>query len=166
MNSKSSPARIALSAALIALLLASTGCSWFRGRSGYENAPESRPLEIPPDLDRPASDASMVVPAVAANPRVSAPGVAATGESFEIADSGASAWRRLGLALERIDGVTIDDRAELLSVYNVTFGGESFLVKLAPSGSSSRISTVSRDGAELTTGAAGRLLALLRHRLT
>jgi uncharacterized lipoprotein len=164
MNSKSSLARAALSATLVATLLAATGCSWFRGRSGYENSPESRPLEIPPDLDRPATDPSMVVPQVANAPS-NAPQGPVTGQSFEIADSGESAWRRLGLALERIEGVTIDDRAQLLSVYNVTFGGESFLVKLAPAGEASRITTVSKDGKELTTGAAGRLLALLKPRL-
>jgi hypothetical protein len=84
---------------------------------------------------------------------------------FVIGDVPASAWRRLGLALERIDGVTIDSRAELLSVYNVSFGGSSFLVKIAPEGEGSRISTVSEAGQELTSGAPGRLLALLKERL-
>lgn len=166
MKSKFSPARVALCTALVAALLASSGCSWFRGRSGYELAPENRPLEIPPDLDRPASDPGMLIPDVAANPRLPARGAAVTGQAFVIRDAGESAWRRLGLALDRIDGVTINERAELLSVYNVSYEGETFLVKLAPSGDSSRISAISPDGAEITTGAAGRLLALLKHRLT
>lgn len=164
MNSKSSLVSRALSAALIVAFVSSAGCSWFRGRSGYENSPESRPLEVPPDLNAPTADPSMQVPAVAgvASPARSR---AVTGTSFIIADAPASAWRRLGLALERIEGVTIDSRGELLSVYNVSFQGESFLVKVAAEGEASRVSTVSSEGKELTTGAAGKLLALLKSRL-
>lgn len=165
MNSKSSLVRRALSAALIVAFVSSAGCSWFRGNSGYENSPESRPLEVPPDLNTPTADPSMQVPAVAgvASPtRARAP---LTSQSFIIADAPASAWRRLGLALERIEGVTIDSRGELLSVYNVSFQGESFLVKIAADGEASRVSTASSEGIELTTGAAGKLLALLKSRL-
>lgn len=168
MKSKSSLVRRVVSAALVAALLASAGCSWLRGRSGYENSPESRPLEVPPDLDRPAADTSMQVPAVSAAAAASASAAArgpVTGESFVIADSLENAWRRLGLALERIDGVSVDDRAQLLSVYNVTFEGESFLVKAAAEGEGTRVTTVSASGEALTTGAAGRLLALLKARL-
>lgn len=159
MKSMSPNLRRAVTLGLIALLLASTGCSWWRGRSGYENSPESRPLEIPPDLDTPPTDTSMQIPAVAGSPAPT------TGRSFVIGDAADSAWRRLGLALERIDGVTIDSRAELLAVYNVTYQGTSFLVKVSAEGESSRISTVSAEGRELTTGAAGLLLARLKERL-
>jgi uncharacterized lipoprotein len=162
MKPMSNTVRRIASLALVALMLSSVGCSWWRGRSGYENSPESRPLEVPPDLDTPAADPSMQIPAVAGSTASTAP---ATGQSFVIGDVPASAWRRLGLALERIDGVTIDSRAELLSVYNVSFGGSSFLVKIAPEGEGSRISTVSEAGQELTSGAPGRLLALLKERL-
>lgn len=166
MKSKYSLARRALSAALLVAIVSSAGCSWFRGRSGYENSPESRPLEVPPDLSSPTVDASMQVPTAggAASPAASARGPV-TGQSFVIADSVDSAWRRLGLALERVEGVTIDDRAQLLSVYNVSFEGESFLVKVAAEGETSRVSTVSAEGGEVTTGAAGKLLALLKSRL-
>lgn len=163
MSSNSSHARRLLSGLLVLAVLASTGCGWLRGRSGYESSPESRPLEVPPDLDRPAADPSMQVPA-AANASAAARGPV-TGASFTIADATDSAWRRLGLALERIEGVTIDSRAQVLSVYNVSYDGESFLVKVAADGEGSRISTVSTGGQELTTGAAGKLLALLRERL-
>jgi uncharacterized lipoprotein len=152
--------RRASSLALIALLLATAGCSWWRGRSGYESSPENRPLEVPPDLDTPSTDPGMQIPATAgSNP------AAAAGRSFVVADATDSAWRRLGVALERIDGVTIDSRAELLSVYNVTYRGSSFLVKVAAEGEGSRISTVDAGGQELGSGAAANLLALLKERL-
>jgi uncharacterized lipoprotein len=163
MKSKSSLARRLLAGLVVLSVLASTGCGWFRGRSGYESSPESRPLEVPPDLDRPSADPSMQLPPRADDPSAARGPV--TGTSFMIADDTDSAWRRLGLALDRIEGVTIDSRAQVLAVYNVSFEGESFLVKVAADGEGSRISTVSAEGQELTTGAAGKLLALLRERL-
>ena len=167
MNSNGSILRRAVLAAMLVAVAAGSGCSWFRGKSGYENSPESRPLEVPPDLDQPVSDPSMTVPAAAGGKATATRMQAATtGEAFVINDALEGAWRRVGLALERIDGVTIGERAEVLSVYNVTFEGESFLVKLAAEGEGTRISAVSQDGSELTTGAAGKLLAQLRMRLT
>jgi uncharacterized lipoprotein len=168
MKSVSSPSlRRILSALLIAAVASSAGCSWFRGKSGYENSPESRPLEVPPDLDMPASDPAMQVPAVAG---VSSPGAttptAAAGGAFTIADTVEGAWRRVGVALERIDGVSITDRAEVLSVYNVSYDGQAFLVKVAADGDASRISALDAEGKALTTGSAARLLALLRERLS
>lgn len=160
MKSMSPNLRRAITLGLIALLLSTAGCSLWRGRSGYENSPESRPLEIPPDLDTPAADPSMQIPAVAATGAT-----ASTGRSFVVADAADNTWRRLGLALERIDGVTIDSRAELLSVYNVTFQGSSFLVKVAAEGEGSRVSTVDAEGQALTSGAAGLLLSRLEERL-
>lgn len=168
MKSNSPLVRRALSAVLVAVVVSSAGCSWFRGKSGYEKSVETRPLEIPPDLDRPATDSSMEIPAVATprtTPRAAA-AVAVAGASFVIADGPDSAWRRLGLALDRIEGVTISERDQPQSVYSVSYEGESFLLKVAAEGdTSSRISAVDQGGQEVRTGAAGRLLALLKQRL-
>jgi uncharacterized lipoprotein len=162
MTSKSSLWRGALGLVLIAAVVASSGCSWFRGRSGYENASESRPLEVPPDLDRPTTDPAMQIPAVS---ETAARGPA-TGNSFAVADEAENVWKRLGEALQQIDGVTIDSRAQLLSVYNVRYEGEAFLVKVAEEDDKrSLVSAVSADGRPLVTGAAGRLLTLLKERL-
>ncbi len=166
MNSNKPILRRALLATLLVAVALSGGCSWFRGKSGYENSPESRPLEVPPDLDAPVSDPSMQVPAVAGAASPAAKSNApATGQAFVLSDSMEGAWRRVGLALERIEGVTMGERAELLSVFNVTYDGETFLVKLAAEGEGTRISAVSQDGTELTSGAAGKLLGLLKTRL-
>jgi uncharacterized lipoprotein len=167
MNPIPTLARRALIAALAVALVSSAGCSWFRGKSGYENSPESRPLELPPDLDAPASDGSMQIPqipAVAATPRAT-PARPAAGASFLIADSAESAWRRLGLALDRIEGVTISERAQAESAYAVAYDGESFQLKVTAEGEGSRVSAVGADGQEVRTGAAGKLLALLKQRL-
>lgn len=163
MKSNSPLVRRALSAVLVAVVVSSAGCGWLRGKSGYEKSVESRPLEIPPDLDRPAADSSMEIPAVG-TPRAAA-ARPVTGQSFLIADAPDSAWRRLGLALDRVEGVTISERAELQSVYNVSYEGESFLIKVAPEGEASRISAVDQGGQDVRTGAASRLLAVLKQRL-
>ena len=165
MNSNSFPRR-ALLATLLVAVAAGSGCSWFRGKSGYENSPESRPLEVPPDLDAPVSDPGMRVPAVAGakTPGTASQG-AATGAPFVLADALEGAWRRVGLALERIEGVSLGERDESQSLYNVTYDGQSFVIKLAAEGEGTRISAQGQDGSELNTGAAGRLLGLLKARL-
>lgn len=167
MNFNGSFPRRALLATLLVATVAGSGCSWFRGKSGYENSPESRPLEVPPDLDAPVSDPSMTVPAVAATRTpATASQVGASGAPFVINDALDGAWRRVGLALERIDGVTIGERAQVLWVYNVTYDGQAFLIKLAAEGEGTRISAVGQNGTDVNTGAAGRLLSLLKARLT
>jgi uncharacterized lipoprotein len=155
--------RSAVLALLAVAIIGASGCGWFRGRSGYEDAPEARPLEVPPDLDMPRVDPAMNIPATPSER--SAAASAAASAPFTIADAADSAWRRVGLALDRIDGVTITDRAQLLSAYSVRYQGEEFLVRVVAEGSGSRISATSADGRESTTAAATRLLGLLRQRL-
>lgn len=154
---------------LAVAVLSSSGCGWFRAKTGYENSPENRPLEVPPDLDRPTVDPTMQVPAVAGGRDTVAPGgsrpVALPSQAFVVADTPDSVWKRLGLALQRIEGVSIGDSAQLLSVYNVNYDGENFLIRIAPSGEGTRISAVTSDGRELDRGAGAKLLGLLRQRL-
>lgn len=156
---------------LVAISL--VGCGWLRGRSDYEQSPETRPLEVPPDLDTPPTDPSMRVPspgsgaaAAASNPGGAPPSSStAVASSVAVADTVQSTWRRVGLALERIDGVQIDDRAELLSVYNVSYRGASFLVQVQPDGANAKIVAVDGDGRSIGEGPAVELLGLLRQRL-
>jgi len=160
MNHESAGYRLARAAVLFGLIGAAAGCSWFRTSTDYQQSPESRPLEVPPDLDAPRADTSMQIPAVAA-PRPVAVGSAA----FTIEDSVESAWRRVGLALERVDGVVIAERAQALSAYNVKFGGEEFLLRVVGTGNGSRVEAVGSDGQPRNEGAAARLLGTLKSRL-
>jgi hypothetical protein len=105
----------------------------------------------------------MRVPA-ATTPAASAAAPVASA-AFVVADSKASAWRRVGLALDRIEGVVIGERVELVGAYNITFRGESLLVRAAEEGQGARISAVTTDGREATTSAAAALLGELRTRL-
>jgi uncharacterized lipoprotein len=167
---RSFPMRALSCAVLSTLVLAVSGCSWLRGPSVYENASEGRALEVPPDLDSPRADPAMAIPAVGpatGSPRtsVAAPTIVASGP-FPVSDTVESTWRRLGIALERTDGVEIVERAQVLSAYSVRFGGSEFLIRVSRDGDGSRVGAVDADGREVTGGEAGRLLAALRKRLS
>jgi len=170
---QSSPMRALSVAALATVLIAASGCSWFRGKSDYEKAVEARSLEIPPDLDTPRVDPAMSVPAVGsanvarpiASASTAAPAIVASGP-FPVKDSVESTWKRLGIALERIDGVEIVERAQVLAAYNVRFDGAEFLVRVTRDGETSLVGAVDAKGGNVTGGAAGKLLAVLRTRLS
>lgn len=165
---RSSPlVRRLLVAGLAASIVVTSGCGWFRTNTGYANSPENRPLEVPPDLTTPATDPSMQLPAVERAPAGAQQAQAAGAvSSFEVADAAGETWRRVGLALERIDGVAITNRAQLLGSYEVQYRGESFLVRVQQGqGESSTVNAVNAAGQSVGTGAATALLGLLRQRL-
>lgn len=159
MSSLTSNGRGLVFAAVAVALLATSGCSWLRGKTGYELSPESRPLEIPPDLDAPSRDGALSIPAVAASQR----GIET--RAFTLEDTPAGAFGRVGIALGRIDGVSISERSQLLTVYTVAFEGETFLIRIAPQGDGARVSAVTAEGREITSGAGAKLLGLLRQRV-
>jgi uncharacterized lipoprotein len=76
----------------VSVLVAATalgGCSLFHHHdSYYGKATESRPLEVPPDLDT-------------STPSNAPPAVSIAGETLRVADSVEHTWQRVGLAIER-----------------------------------------------------------------
>ena len=65
-------------AALAVAVVGTSGCRWFKKDNAlYAQSPETRPLEVPPDLDRPAADRAMALPtagsSVMARKKVTAP---------------------------------------------------------------------------------------------
>ena len=106
------------------------GCSWFsrnKDRTEYQGAAQTRPLEVPPDLDSPAGSSALAIPdasgptsgvrdggtlvlgrpadANAPPPTtISSATVATTSNSLSVSDSAASTWRRVGLAVARRSG--------------------------------------------------------------
>lgn len=117
----------------------------------YERAVQERPLEVPPDLDTPNGSGALVVPAAAASAGAaastaepapsespvepmaapatavdSAPaGVEANAGGLHVADTVASTWARVGLALERSGTATIIDRDEAGHAYTVQTTGQT-----------------------------------------
>ena len=130
------------------------GCGFFnrhleRKNLEYRRAAESRPLEVPPDLDTPNGNGALTIPApvagAAAAPTPStspltdvqpagaatapvasgAPGAILSGEGLAVADTVANAWTRVGLALERSGAATILARDDAGHSYTVETTGQT-----------------------------------------
>jgi uncharacterized lipoprotein len=119
---------------LVALAAVLSGCSLFHHHDNYySKAVESRPLEVPPDLETPASTAELVVPptgsaaaattttsSASAQPASSMPpgstppasGTVQSAAGLHVSDSVDHTWQRVGLALERAQVGTISERDE------------------------------------------------------
>lgn len=146
---------------LLTVAIATTGCSWFRGdKSEYLESTQARPLEVPPDLVLPNNAGALQVPA--APESAAAPSEVA---GFLLADSVDGAFRRVGIALARIDGVSATKPVQALSSHEVQFRGSDFLIRIEPADAQAKISAVTPDGAAVSTGAAAELLSALRTRL-
>ncbi|WP_395682568.1 hypothetical protein [Dokdonella sp.] len=117
-----------------------------RKNDEYKRAVESRPLEVPPDLDTPSSSGALTVPAVSGRattaaastnppgaapasvtpPEASAtPGATISGDGLAVSDTVASTWSRVGLALERSGVATITGRDEAGHAYTVETTGQT-----------------------------------------
>lgn len=161
MNSLPTHARLLILTVAATALAATSGCGMFRAKTGYDLPPESRPLEIPPGLDAPATGDGLRIPGGASTSAA----VAAPAQAFTLADTPTSAFGRVGIALDRIEGVSISERSQLLGVYTVAYEGETFLIRVSPEGQGARIAAASTDGREINSGPGARLLGLLRQRL-
>lgn len=74
--------RIAITGLLLVAVTATSACSWFRKDNElYTQSAQSRPLEVPPDLDMPSTDTAMGAPAgsVTASGQAIAPQAPAAG---------------------------------------------------------------------------------------
>jgi uncharacterized lipoprotein len=153
-------------------LVSQAGCTWTRNKLGidtvYEDSAQNRPLEAPPGLDLPNTAGAVVIPDVAPSAGGAVAGTAprVTGiSSFTIADTIDSAWRRIGLALGNIEGVTISDRAQLLNSYAVTYQGTTMLIRAQEVSGETQVVALGADGQPIASGAGSQLLALLKARL-
>jgi len=98
-------------AVLFAAMAGLSGCSWFHTKSdAYSTAVESRPLEVPPDLDSPPNANELLVPPVGS---ATASGVAAANAApaqparptlaanqLMVADNAADTWTKVGPAID------------------------------------------------------------------
>jgi uncharacterized lipoprotein len=142
--------------AVIASCLLS-GCGFFnrhfqKQNDEYKTSVQERPLEVPPDLDKPntasalvippagsaasapATDTSSATPPTAATPATSAtppvavstaPGVTLAGDSLQINDAVDNAWNRVGMALERSGAATVLARDEAGRSFDVQTTGQT-----------------------------------------
>ena len=134
------------------------GCGFMREHFGrkdpaYQQAPQDRPLEVPPDLDRPTESSALTIPpasnrspevlVLGAPPSATpaetpsgssaasgapaaqiAPGVVIDGSELRVNDTVDSTFSRVGLALERSGAATISSRDDTAHAYAVETTGE------------------------------------------
>ena len=152
-----------VAAVVLALASASTGCSWFKSKSksNYSASRESQPLEVPPGLDLPDTSSSTSLPSVSTGTG-SRSGVAS---DITLLGNATTNYPRIGAALESIEGVVINGRAEALGSFDVTYQGQSFLIRVQDSASASRLIALSPDGRILTSGPAAALMAAIKAKL-
>ncbi|NZA25226.1 hypothetical protein H0E84_02430 [Luteimonas sp. SJ-92] len=156
--------------ALALAVLAASGCRWFRKENSlYAGTAETRPLEVPPDLDRPATDGAMALPDVPQSVTRSEAGpgrtqVAST-TGFNVSGNRDEIFTRVGEVLGAIPDLQISSSARLLGTYDVSYGGSNFLVRIAQTGDGAYISAVDPRG--LPAGGEGptKLIAALRAEL-
>jgi uncharacterized lipoprotein len=158
--------RVTTAAPLVAVLLATglSGCHWFKKKNElYTQSAEARPLEVPPDLDRPAADKAMALPTVgtsvtassAARPAVAALGFSAPGERDAV-------FAKVGDALAAIPDVKIASKAQILGTYDVDYMDAKFLVRVTKAGDGSYVSAVDPRGLPPSGDAASKLIATLK----
>lgn len=119
------------------LIVATTllgGCGWFhRDRAEYyKGAQETRPLEVPPDLDAPPTTRELVVPGAtaagassssAASVGSAPPTTAAGPVDLHVADTVDNAYQRVGLALERAQLGKVASKDDAAHSYAYDFDG-------------------------------------------
>ncbi len=130
---------------VLAVATVLSGCSLFHHHDNYySNAVESRPLEVPPDLEAPPAANELNVPpgggatATSAAPAavsstqamtsppsgvVAASSVALTGAGLHVADSVDHTYERVGVALDRAQLGTVSERDATGHSYTLEVSG-------------------------------------------
>ena len=162
------PSRIAAVAALAVAVLGTAGCHWFhRGETeAYRNSPESRPLEVPPDLNQPDTSNAMALPPTGGSVMRSQVGSQAAAGGFAVPGQRDEVFAKVGDALAAIPGVTIATRAPLLGSYDVSYEGNDFLVRLVQNGGNVQVSAVDPRGVAANGPSQQKLLAAVKAALS
>lgn len=157
--------RLATITLITAAVLATSGCGWLRRENKlYAGDPSSRPLEVPPDLDLPRTDAAVAVPAApaAASATASAAPVAGVSNGFIIAGTRDDVFVKVGDALGKVEGLTVASRAQMLGVFDVSYAGSNFLVRVTAVDAGVYVSAVDPRGQPATDEAATKAIAALK----
>lgn len=150
-------------AALAIAVLGATGCKWFRkGNPDYAMSAETRPLEVPPDLNLPNTAGAMQLPPTGAP--TTPQGVATSATGFNVAGPRDEVFAKVGEALAGVEGLTIASRAQLLGSYDVAYEGSNFLVRVVAVEAGTYVSAVDPRGLP-AAGSAPKLMAALKAKL-
>ncbi|HSR65288.1 MAG TPA: hypothetical protein VLM17_06780 [Xanthomonadaceae bacterium] len=146
-------------------LVAASGCHWFhKPDKAYRESAESRPLEVPPDLDRPNTEGAMApaeAPRSVMRSDLTAP-VAANPSGFTVQGERDAVFAKVGDALAGMQGVTIASKAQLLGTYDVSYEGANFLVRVTAVTAGVYVSAIDPRGTPATEAAPLKLIAALK----
>lgn len=144
-----------------------SGCKWFRksDRGDYALAPEARPLEVPPDLNLPDTSGAAKLPNTASALTTSAPSTAPSASGFRVNGSRDEVFAKLGPLLKATEGLTVSSSAPLLGVYDVTYGGGNFLVRVVAMEGGAYVSAVDPRGLPAAGEGPTKLIAALKAQL-
>ncbi|MBJ7574494.1 hypothetical protein [Luteimonas sp. MC1828] len=155
-------------AALAVVLVATAGCSWLRKDNAlYAQSPENRPLEVPPDLDRPDTSSALRMPEAGSVSRSSMPapaaaGTAAASNGFTVAAERDVVFQRVEGLLQGIDGVTVVSKAQVLGTYDIDFADSKFLVRVTKVDGGTYVSAVDPRGLAATGEGAVKVIEALK----
>ena len=156
-------------APLVAILLVTglSGCHWFGKKNElYTQSAESRPLEVPPDLDRPSADRAMSLPSAAgsaaASAGSSAPASSVAPIGFTVPGDRDAVYARVGDVLRGIAGVSIANTAQIVGTYDVDYMDAKFLVRVTKAGDGTYVSAVDPRGLPPTGEAPVKLIGALK----
>lgn len=159
--------RFAAPLAAAVLVAFVSGCSMFGKKDElYTQSAESRPLEVPPDLDRPSADRAMALPtsggSVSASGMNNAGGSTAAPVGFNASGDRDAIFAKVGEVLAGTAGVTVVSRAQILGTYDVDYMGAKFLVRVTKVGEGAYVSAVDPRGLPPTGEAPAKLVAALK----
>ncbi|HWS77428.1 MAG TPA: hypothetical protein VN205_03520, partial [Thermomonas sp.] len=116
----------------------------------YTQSAENRPLEVPPDLDRPAADRAMALPSaggsISASGMNNAGGGTAAPIGFNATGDRDAIFAKVGEVLAATAGVSVVSRAQILGTYDVDYMGAKFLVRVTKVGDGAYVSAVDPRG--------------------
>lgn len=162
-----------LVATVVVTAMATSGCHWFNKRGNpYQQSAQTRPLEVPPDLDKPNTDGAMQAPdnatqsvtrsSVGAAQGMPAQATPAAGNGFTVAGDRDDVFNKVGTALAATEGVTVASKAQVLGTYDISYQGANFLVRVTKVDAGVYVSAVDPRGMAATSDAATKLIAALK----
>ncbi|MEN5115768.1 hypothetical protein ABE488_00320 [Luteimonas sp. TWI662] len=164
MRRSHSPIRYVAIAVLAVAVVGASGCRWFKKDNAlYAQSPESRPLEVPPDLDQPRTDGAMALPPAGGSATQSATVAAALSNvAFTVAGERDAVFARVGQALAGVEGVTVNSQSQALGTYEVAYAGSQFLVRVGAGQGGATVSAVDPRGVAASGAGPERVIAALR----
>ncbi|MEN1924751.1 hypothetical protein [Luteimonas qiangzhengi] len=158
--------RTGVLSALAIAVLATSGCGWFRKENPmYAASPENRPLEVPPDLDRPSTAGAMVVPEVGSSVTrsgMSEQPAASSAVGFSVAGARDAVYEQVGQVLAATEGLSVVSSAQLLGTYDLSYEDSNFMIRIVATEGGSHVSAVDPRGQPAQGDAARKLIELLR----